>query len=221
MDTVRGIDWTVFHWLNGLMSGDDAVRDTVEVFAAICVPLFATAAVLLWLGDRPGGGLRWRLATTSALAAAGLGLLVDQVIGHLWFRERPFAAHPADTVLLTGPTSDPSFPSDHATAAFAIAFAVLFVSRRAGAVFLAGAVAIALSRIFVGVHYPGDVVAGACVGLASAAVVALLARRPVAAVALLASRVTDPLVRPLWAVLTRALAAWRGSRPAERDAGSP
>jgi undecaprenyl-diphosphatase len=203
------------------MSGNDGAQDVIEVFASMCVPLFAAAAVLLWLGDRPGGPLRWRLATTSALAAAGLGLLVDQAIGHLWFRERPFAVHPGDTVLLTSPTTDPSFPSDHATAAFAIAFAVLFVSRRAGAVFLLGAVAVALSRIFVGVHYPGDVLAGSLVGLASAVAVTFLARRPVAAVARLASRLTDPLVRPLWTALTRASAAWRGSRPAGPDADSP
>jgi membrane-associated phospholipid phosphatase len=203
------------------MSGNDAVQDVVEVFSTLCVPLFAVAVLLLWLGDRPGGPLRWRLATTSALAAAGLGLLLDQAIGHIWFRERPFTAHPADTVLLTSPTTDPSFPSDHSTAAFAIAFAVLFVSRRAGAVFLAGAVAVAVSRILVGAHYPGDVLAGALVGLASALAVTVLAKRPVAAVARLASVLTDPLVRPLWRALTRASAAWRGSRPAGPDADSP
>jgi undecaprenyl-diphosphatase len=203
------------------MAGDDAVQDVVEVFSTLCVPLFGAAVILLWLGDRPGGPLRWRLATTSALAAAGLGLLLDQTIGHIWFRERPFAAHPADTVLLTSPTTDPSFPSDHSTAAFAIAFAVLFVSRRAGAVFLTGAVAIALSRILVGAHYPGDVLAGALVGLVSALAVTMLAHRPEAAVARLASTLTDPLARPLWTALTRASAAWRGSRPAARDADSP
>jgi undecaprenyl-diphosphatase len=197
------IDWSVFHALNGLMSAGDGAQDTVEVFASLSVPAFAVATVLLWLGDRPGGPLRWRLASASALFAGGLGLLVNQAIGQLWFRERPFTAHPGHTVLLTSPSPDPSFPSDHATAAFAIAFAVFFFSRSAGSIFLAGALAIGLSRIFLGVHYPGDVAAGAAIGLASAAVVVYLARPAIVTLVSLASRLTNPLVRPLWRVLSR------------------
>lgn len=207
----------MFHWLNGLLAGNDGPQDVLEVFTEISVPLFGAAAVLLWLGDRPGGPFRWRLATTTALASAGLGLLVSQVIGHVWFRERPFTAHPGDTVLLIAPSPDPSFPSDHATAAFAIAFAILFVSRRAGAVFLAGAVAIALSRVFVGAHYPGDVLAGAGVGLVSAAAVTFLGRSAALAVTRLVTRATDPFVRPLRAGFDRVVAARRGLARAERD----
>lgn len=203
------------------MRGSDGVQDTVEAFASASVPLFAVLTALLWLGDRPGGPLRWRLASASALAAAGLGLLVNQAIGHVWFRERPFAAHPGDTVLLAAPSPDPSFPSDHATAAFAIAFAIFFFSRRAGALFLAGALVIGLSRIFVGLHYPGDVAAGATAGLVAAVAVVLLARQPLEAVTRLATRITDPLVRPLWQLLTRLPRAARGAPPPRPGAGSP
>ena len=55
---------------------------------------------------------------------------------------------------------DPSFPSDHAAAAFAIAFAILAFSRRAGMRFLVAATLIGLSRIALGLHYPSDVIAG-------------------------------------------------------------
>jgi undecaprenyl-diphosphatase len=203
------------------MRGSDGVQDVVELFASLSVPLFGIATILLWLGDRPGGRVRWRLASASALAAAGLGLLVTQAMGHLWFRERPFAAHPGDTVLLAPPSPDPSFPSDHATAAFAIAFAIFFFSRRAGVVFLAGALGIGLSRIFLGVHYPGDIAAGAVIGLGSAAAVTFLARQPLALLVRFASRLTDPLVRPLWAALARLPRATRGTLPPGPGAGSP
>ena len=65
------------------------------------------------------------------------------------------------------PSHDPSFPSDHATAAFAIAFGILFVARRTGWLFLAWAALIGISRVLAGMHYPTDVLAGAVVGLAA------------------------------------------------------
>lgn len=96
--------------------------------------------------------------------------------------------------LLAARTADPSFPSDHAAAAFAIAVAVFAFSRRAGGALLAVAVLIAVSRVALGVHYPVDVLAGAAVG----AVSALLVVRPCAPrttrIVVAVSRVSDPAV---------------------------
>jgi undecaprenyl-diphosphatase len=64
--------------------------------------------------------------------------------------------------------ADASFPSDHATAAFAIATAIWLRWRLAGAVSLVLAAALAVARVAVGVHYPGDVVAGAILGTGAA-----------------------------------------------------
>jgi undecaprenyl-diphosphatase len=189
----RPVDFRVFEFLNGAMKGRDGLDDFVSGFASWSIPLFAMVTLTLWWLDRPGGPLRWKLATACACTAAGLGLLVNQLIGRFWFRERPFAAHPAHTVLLAQRSRDPSFPSDHATAAFAIAFVVLVFSLRVGAVFLAWALAIGLSRILIGLHYPSDVLAGAGIGLACALIVVLLGRGPVERVASVAARVTDPL----------------------------
>jgi membrane-associated phospholipid phosphatase len=97
------------------------------------------------------------------------------------------------------------------SAAFAIAFAVLFFSRRAGVLFLLGATLIAFSRVFVGLHYPGDVEAGTLVGLASAAVIVVLLARPVRLITGLASRLVDPLVRRLWDLRDGVVAALRST----------
>ena len=120
--------------------------------------------------------MRLKLASVSGLLAAALALGVNQVISHLWDRPRPFAAHAASTHLLSAPSPDPSFPSDHAAAAFAIAFAVFAFWRRGGIAFLATALVIALSRIALGLHYPSDVIAGALVGWTAALVVTRLGR---------------------------------------------
>jgi len=168
------------------------------------VPVFAAATIGLWFLDRPGPWYRWKVAALAGMTAAGLGLVASQVITHFWQRPRPFVAHPHDTILLVAPSNEPSFPSDHAVAAFAIAFAVAFVGRRLGAAFLAGATLIALTRVIAGLHYPGDILGGAAIGLASATLVFLLAGDYLTPVVRVASRITDPLTAPAWRALDRA-----------------
>jgi undecaprenyl-diphosphatase len=163
------------------------------------VPLFALATASLWFFDRPGPWYRWKVACLSGLASAGLGLLFSQAITHFWVRERPYVAHPAQTLLLGAPSNEPSFPSDHAVAAFAIAFSVsLMGGRRIGALFLAGASLIAVTRIFVGLHYPGDVAGGALVGLLASLIVFFGSGGRWFRIVALLSAVTDPVVAPAW-----------------------
>ena len=118
------MDWSVVHDLNELIRTHDLLEDPLTLFASLAVTVYAVATVALWFVSRPEGARRLRLACISALTAAGLGLLVNQAIGHLWDRPRPYLAHPHALVLFTAPSHDPSFPSDHATASFAIAVAV-------------------------------------------------------------------------------------------------
>ena len=120
------------------------------------------------------------------------------MIANLWDRPRPFTTHAALTHVLSARTTDPSFPSDHAAAAFAIAFAVFAFSRRGGALFLAAATLIALLRIALGMHYPSDVVAGMLVGLGAAALVTHAGQMSIGRLVALVSRVSDPLLRPVW-----------------------
>jgi undecaprenyl-diphosphatase len=197
------IDWALFHYLNDSLRGHPLVGDEVEDFVTFwAVPLFAIATVGLWLFDRPGRAYRWKTACLSGLASAGLGLLIAQVISHVWVRERPFVAHPSETLLLAAPSYEPSFPSDHAVAAFAIAFSVVLTGgRRTGALFLAGATVVGVTRVFVGLHYPGDVAGGALVGLGAALLVFFTSRYRWTPIIWQISRLTDPLMTPAWRVL--------------------
>ncbi len=185
----------------------DGIEDFVTEWA---VPVFVIATFSLWLLDRPGPWYRWKIACLSALVSAGLGLLAAQLISHLWARERPFEAHPAQTLLLAPPSHEPSFPSDHAVAAFAIAFSVsLTGGRRMGALFLAAASTVAVTRILVGLHYPGDVAGGALIGLLASLVVFFAGGNRFSPIAAALSRLTDPLVAPVWRALDSAKAKRR------------
>lgn len=183
----------------------DWLEDPTTALAPLVVPVYALATVGLWFAARPFGNPRWKLASASALTAAAMAMIANQAIAHLWARPRPFVDHPALTHLLAARTTDPSFPSDHAAAAFAIAFAVLAFSGWAGGTFLAAATLIGVSRIALGVHYPSDVLAGALVGLGAATLVTTLGRPWVERLVVLVSRLTDPLLRPVWAWFRRVL----------------
>jgi undecaprenyl-diphosphatase len=197
------VDWSLFHLLNAWLGNHPALADYVEDFVTYwAVPVFVLATFGLWFLDRPGPWYRFKIACLCGLTAAALGLLTSQVITHFWARERPYVAHPAETLILGTPSQEPSFPSDHAIAAFAIAFSVALVGgRRVGAFFLAAATLIGVTRILVGLHYPGDIVGGALIGFVSALVVFVSAEGRFVPFARLLSRVTDPLVVPAWAAL--------------------
>jgi undecaprenyl-diphosphatase len=128
----------------------------------------AVAAVLL---RRP----QVFLLTLAALAA---GELLQKGLKEAVGRERPHLP-PGEPQPLIAMPSDPSFPSGHATVAFACAVMIAMLVPRLAVPVLVLATAIAFSRVYVGVHFPLDVIAGAALGTAAAiALRRLAAARP-------------------------------------------
>jgi undecaprenyl-diphosphatase len=191
------MDYRIYHAINQFVYHHAWLGRGLNGLEKWAVPVIAVATFALWLLDRPGGSRKWKLASSSALAAAALALLINQAIGRIWHRQRPFASHPSAHVWGSR-SHDPSFPSDHASAAFAIAFAVFLFDRLAGAIFLGAAFIIGAGRVFIGAHYPADVLAGCLVGLGSALLVARAARPIIAWLVRLAERASDPLLAPIW-----------------------
>ncbi len=122
--------------------------------------LFALSLVLLLL-------LRFRKMACYGLAAAAVTVSVSRQIGKLFWRDRPFTELEEVNQLLTHIDSN-GFPSDHASAAAAISFIVFRFSRPIGALFIGAAAVVGFSRVWVGVHYPGDVLIGFAVGITCA-----------------------------------------------------
>jgi len=173
--TLVALDWTILHAVNDFAVRHDGFEDPVTRYVGISEIVFAAILAILFLLARQNARTGARAAVAAA-ASSVVALAAGQAISHLVQRPRPFVDHPALHVFASR-SPDFSFPSDHATAAFAIAVAILLRSRPWGIVALVLAVVLAAGRVVVGVHYPTDVLAGAALGTAAA--LALWAIRPV------------------------------------------
>lgn len=164
------VDWSLLHALNDFLFHHDAVEDPLLFYVNLSEALFAATLVIVFLAAHGSRFASWRRAALAAVLSAGLGLAVGKVISELVDRARPFVADPHGVHLFSGHAADPGFPSDHATAAFAIAVAILLRKRGWGIAALVAATVLSVARVALGVHYPSDVLAGAALGSVAALV---------------------------------------------------
>jgi len=163
----RSMDYSLYKAIDG--TGPDFLHGPMR-FAAndlvfVIVALVALTFLIPWRERR----LERRMGAVMATAAGGVALLLVQPISNAVERARPFVTHPHSELLISH-ARDPGFPSDHATGAFAMAMALWFYDRVIGGLAFVLAAIVAFARVYVGVHYPSDVVGGALIGIAVAMV---------------------------------------------------
>jgi undecaprenyl-diphosphatase len=163
--SITSVDQHVLRWIVGHRVGPlNPVFKTITYGAVGGTIWVAAAAVLAWRTHRPivpisvfAGSVVW--------GADGLANLLKAITN----RPRPYAVMPHLHVLIARPSSG-SFPSQHATTTFAGATLLSFLWPKGSPVFLFAAVVIGFSRLYLGVHYPTDVLAGAAIGAAVAGI---------------------------------------------------
>jgi undecaprenyl-diphosphatase len=158
------VNYEIFSVINGL-AGAFGPLDVLMVVAAkyLIFLLFAGGAAVTVLRARQDGWWpagAWRMGQAGATLV--IGFVLSQTIRLFGLSQRPFQTH--EVHMLIGHAPGVSLPSDHSTASFAVAIAVwFFVSAKWGPYFMGVAALIAVSRVYVGVHYPADITAGALV----------------------------------------------------------
>lgn len=163
------LNQTLFALINGPADPAPGMLILSRFLANWVLYIAAASLVIGWLR----AGARTRRSLVQVGMATLLALSVNFTIAALWYHPRPFEfgignqliAHAAET----------SFPSDHATILFAIAFSLLaFGAARIRAwLALVAAVAVAWARVWLGIHWPFDMLGSAVVALGAVWIVAL------------------------------------------------
>jgi len=170
------VDRSWFLHVNAFARATGWLHAPVRDYAEYGVALFAGLLLWSWWLARA----QRDLAAVSAALWAPVGTLMavglNQPLGHWVHEPRPYASLP-HVGLLVARSGDFSFPSDHAVMAGAVTAGVLVAHRRLGLLTAAAALLMAFARVYVGAHYPGDVVTGLLFGAVVTLVGYLLARR--------------------------------------------
>ncbi|MEI7030982.1 phosphatase PAP2 family protein [Streptomyces pratensis] len=170
-------DVSLLNDINGLAKAAPTWFDRVMEFVGEYGIMFGLVLVGLWCwwSMRKRGTAEDAVTAAAAIVwaplAAAIAILVNIPIRGFVERPRPFNDHEGLEVLIHGKT-DYSFVSDHSTLAMAIAVGIFVANRKFGFVALGLAFFAGFSRIYMGVHYPTDVIGGFALGTA---VVLLLA----------------------------------------------
>lgn len=162
------LDETLTRLINAAAGQQGPFDQMVIWVSSLGVPILVALVALQWWRRKDRTFVR-HIAVAAGLSFL-LGLGLNQMILLFVHRTRPYDA--GVTHLLIPPSADWSLPSDHATATMAIAAAFLLHRLwREGAFFLVAALLMMIARVYVGIHYAGDVLAGAATGLVAAILV--------------------------------------------------
>lgn len=147
------------YWLFSLindMANQSIVLDALMIVISKVVPyiyIFILAGLYMQGFRTRNFKLRGESFATSVLFL--ICLLGSFILGSMFYENRPFVDH--TVVLIVNHAADASFPSDHAVGTMALACGILYYRWNLGTWMVYGSILVGISRVFVGNHYPGDI----------------------------------------------------------------
>ncbi len=190
-----GFDRPLFTTITDFADHTRWLNDTMLWWTDVGLGVFAVLMVIGWWSARRRDDRSMALALLAPVSVV-VAYLVAEVVKVIVAEPRPCRGVPTAYILENCPVADDySFPSGHTTTAAATVAALFLLNRRLGWVATVFAIVLAFSRVYVGGHYPHDVVASAILAVPVATAVSLLLARPVSAlVARMRSSALAPLV---------------------------
>lgn len=170
---MSSLDQLLFQFIYGLGRRNFLYGD-IAVFCAQYLPYLMMVLFLVLVFYEEGRRRKWYFFCEAALAIILSRGLITEMIHFFYYHLRPFDVL-GFTPLIS--ESGSSFPSGHAAWFFALAMVIIFRNWKWGAWFFAGALVIGVARIYVGVHWPFDILGGAVIGIGSALFIHWLLRK--------------------------------------------
>ena len=156
------LDLEAFNFINGL-AGQWRWLDLAGIFFAKYLEYVLLFCLLLFLTK--DFKKYWRMVLEALVAAVFVRFVLAEMIRAIYFRQRPFVTNQVNLLVVPNP-GEASFPSGHASFYFTLSTIIYGYNKKAGILFYIASFLIIISRVFVGIHWPSDVIAGALLGIA-------------------------------------------------------
>jgi undecaprenyl-diphosphatase len=158
-------NYYLFNEINGLV-GKSIILDNLGIFLAQYLAYILIAFSFLYILYRILKYWDWKAFWLISLSVLLGRLVIVEIVRLIYYNPRPFILFPEIQTLINHSNSS-SIPSGHATSFFALSIAIYFLNKKLGIAIFILSFLMGIARIFVGVHYPLDILTGILIGILS------------------------------------------------------